>query len=57
MIGFPTDIWTHSVIAIAALQKKNNNNKDNKKTTKGKFQLQMIICEKELEQVSRPVSF
>ena len=28
-----------------------------KKRTRGKFQLQMIICEKGLEQGSRPVSF
>ena len=67
MSNFPwvssTPSWDKPLIAIVALQKKHNKKGGlpfsfhHKKTTKGKFQLQMIICEKGLEQGSRPVSF
>ena len=59
----PTPSWGKPLIAIGAL-KKHTIKKGrlpfsfhHKKRTRGKFQLQMIICEKGLEQCSRPVSF
>ena len=61
-MGCPNPILRQTINSYRCIKKNNKKGGlpfsfHHKKRTRGRFQLQMIICEKGLEQGSRPVSF